>query len=284
MAPISTTNHPSNVTTEATRGPIDEPLKGRGRGPTDTTPVRGRGRPTKTESQRLADQAIRKSVKEEEEKLPMSALLAEVAEDPDKDPEIVLEDWEKELLRNYVYNGGKRGKAAKAVGLGSFSTSLARLLKSSAGRVYTHRMLEQKKADVELTQVEVVNKARKTYDKAMEAGAFKEAMLAVDFLGKYLGMQVDRTEHVERKVFTSEDVQKDTQSYQKILSKVITTQSMAEQVLSGAKPMLVQKATQRLIESKPIEAVVDFTEVPKMSATDLKIQSEIEKYKTGNED
>lgn len=236
-----------------------------------TPAKRGRGRPQKTESEKMATEALRKEIKRTEETRPLSLLLEEVKEDPFKDPEVILEGWEKELIKEFVANGGRKGDAAKKVGLGSSNTSLSRLLTSAPGRVYLSRCLDLKKEEMDLTQIEVVNKARKLYDQAMSAEDFKAAMLAVDFLGKYLGMQVDRSEHITRtQVFTSDNAKKDITSYQRILSKVVTSKEKADKLIEGASPMLLElTATKSAQEAQRAHQEVDYTEVGNVQAQEL---------------
>lgn len=174
----------------------------------------------------------------------------EAANNPYLDPELQLTPQQKVFLQSYIDASGNISEAQRRADYRVNLNKVKELLATPAATLYVSRLLQEKKNNNQLTNMEVINKARKLYDLAISEGDFKAAMQATEFLGKINGMLVERSEHMEKRfAFTSgtdkKSVTKDIKAYKSIIQKVVGNTPNAEE--------LITKVTTPLIEQRVID-------------------------------
>lgn len=127
-------------------------------------------------------------------------------------------------------------KALNEAKMGNHSASVNRykaFLKTPEAQLYLQNIEELGFVEAVLTIEEIIEKARRVYDRAIEDGDYKACNEVLKFLGQYKGMTVDRKESTTVNINTShtsgdkpEDVRSDITRFKEILSKAVTPASV----------------------------------------------------------
>lgn len=139
-----------------------------------------------------------------------------------------LTERQKEFLNLWFSNGNNATKAVITMGLSkNAALDYGKLLKEPRAKFYLEQLKDQASHQSKLTTGEVIAKARRVYDEAISNGNYKEALAAADLLGKYLGMNVDRSSvEIRNTTFSSgdtpKDVKNDLSAFQDIINKAIS--------------------------------------------------------------